>query len=222
MKIIFISSFHHKKFKMSQARKVVTVKYTHEEEFLVPKGLDLEDETQVDNWYVEWNVLHIIKADGTRLQIRAGGLTADYEYDFPVCNSEKIIDSEMSECYNDIDDDEEAKIQTLEDLKNATEKEQERFAEKLVEKIMSAKEEDEEDDETKMLTIEDIEKSSYGKRQEFAEDRYPDEIVIEMICYVQSFYMERYGYDPLESEDSIRAIANMYCELRWFEEINKR
>jgi hypothetical protein len=123
---------------MSQARKVVTVTYTHEEEFLVPKGLDLEDEAQVNGWYVKWNVLHIIKADGTKLQIRAGGLTADYEYDSPDCNSEKIIDSDMSECFNDIDEDEEAEFQTfqtIDDLKNASHQEKQKLAEDIIDII---------------------------------------------------------------------------------------
>ena len=237
LKFIFISSFHHKKIKMSQSRKVVTVKYTHEEEFLVPKGLDLEDETQVDNWYVEWNVLHIIKADGTKLQIRAGGLTADYEYDFPVCNSEKIIDSDMSECYNDIDDEEEddiddeeeAKIQTMEDLKNASHQEKQKLAEDIIDIInrsisscSSGEEEVEEVEDVKILTMEDLEKASYEERQAFTEEQYPEEIVIEMICYVQNYYMEKFGFDPVEVGDHPGTIANMYCEIRFFEKVMKK
>ena len=49
--------------------KVVIVQYSFEEAFKVPKGMDLEDKTQVKEWWVKWNILKIRLVDGTLLEI---------------------------------------------------------------------------------------------------------------------------------------------------------
>jgi len=54
---------------MSQS-KVVIVEYHYREAFKVPQGMDLEDKTQVQDWWVKWNKLKILLVDGTVLEIQ--------------------------------------------------------------------------------------------------------------------------------------------------------
>ena len=49
--------------------KVVIVEYRLQEAFIIPKGLNLEDKTQVKEWWVKWNRLQIRLVDGTLLEI---------------------------------------------------------------------------------------------------------------------------------------------------------
>lgn len=50
--------------------KVVIVEYHYQEAFKVPKGMDLEDKTVVQEWWVKWNKLKILLVDGTLLEIQ--------------------------------------------------------------------------------------------------------------------------------------------------------
>lgn len=48
-------------------RKVVRATYYPPESvFKIPDGLDLEDETVVENWYVKYDILNIIYVDGRK------------------------------------------------------------------------------------------------------------------------------------------------------------
>ena len=47
-------------------RKAVFAEYTIARWFKIPDGLDLEDETVVKYWEVEYGDLHIIYTDGTK------------------------------------------------------------------------------------------------------------------------------------------------------------
>lgn len=51
--------------------KVVVANYHINDVFKIPKGVDLEDKTQVKNWWVKNHLLHIYKTDGTKLTIDA-------------------------------------------------------------------------------------------------------------------------------------------------------
>lgn len=55
---------------MSTQTKVVIAEYRCQEAFKVPKGIDLEDKTQVQEWWVKWNKLKILLVDGTVLEIQ--------------------------------------------------------------------------------------------------------------------------------------------------------
>jgi len=46
--------------------KVVIVTYTADAIFKVPKGIDLEDKTQVKEWWVKYCCLHIVFVDPTK------------------------------------------------------------------------------------------------------------------------------------------------------------
>ena len=63
--------------------KVIIVKYTINDAFRVPKDIDLEDKSQVDYWYVKWNVLHIVKLNGDDIQICSQGWIHDSDYKRP-------------------------------------------------------------------------------------------------------------------------------------------
>lgn len=63
--------------------KVIIVKYTINDAFRVPKDIDLEDKSQVDYWYVKWNVLHIVKPNGDDIQICSQGWIHDSDYKRP-------------------------------------------------------------------------------------------------------------------------------------------
>lgn len=82
--------------------KVVIVNYTHSDAFKIPKGLDLEDKEQVEDWNVKWGSLWIVKTDGTELRIDSEGWDNDYKYPDKV-----IIEDRANYGMDDSDDDEE-------------------------------------------------------------------------------------------------------------------
>ncbi len=72
-------------------RKVVVATYTTEALFIIPDGLDLEDKTQVEKWYVRWNTLHITKTNGDTMEIE---LHEEYEDDRKRPQDVKIASAE--------------------------------------------------------------------------------------------------------------------------------
>ncbi len=50
--------------------KVVIANYNLQSIFKIPKGLDLEDKTQVKSWWIKWNTLKIELVDETILNVK--------------------------------------------------------------------------------------------------------------------------------------------------------
>ena len=69
------------------------VTYSHNDEFIIPHGIDLNDDTQVAYYCVKWNILHIKLKNGTTYEIEAQGHINDYDYKYP--DSEEIVDIEV-------------------------------------------------------------------------------------------------------------------------------
>jgi len=88
---------------MSQTRKVVCASYIATEEFIVPKGLDLEDETQVQDWYIKWNILHITKADGTEMEVQPRRIES---FDYKSSCDTEIIEEDITDDEEEKDEDE--------------------------------------------------------------------------------------------------------------------
>lgn len=86
--------------------KVVIAHYSSESIFKIPKGLDLEDETQVKSWGVKWDKLFIELANGTDLTIESYG-DGGVDYKWP-------NDTEIGEAddYIHVSDDEEEDVVT--------------------------------------------------------------------------------------------------------------
>jgi hypothetical protein len=63
--------------------KIVYVSYVVDDVFRIPKGLDLEDKTQVKDWGVKYNTLVIYKVDGTRLEITSENWIHDNDLKHP-------------------------------------------------------------------------------------------------------------------------------------------
>jgi len=70
-------------------RQVVTVRYTHEEVFVVPKGIDL-NAPNVKNWYVKYNRLFIYFIDDTYKVVDSQGWVDNFDFKYPDSGSEKI------------------------------------------------------------------------------------------------------------------------------------
>jgi hypothetical protein len=49
---------------MSSTKQIVRAEYKVASYFKIPKGLDLEDETIVRDWFVKWDELRIFYVDG--------------------------------------------------------------------------------------------------------------------------------------------------------------
>jgi hypothetical protein len=96
----------------SSDRRVVQVTYEFEDEFLLPKGLDLEDKLQVKEWEVRFNILHITKADDTELKIESGGLIDSFRWDLKFPSTTTIIGSSESSCYNNEEEEDEEDEET--------------------------------------------------------------------------------------------------------------
>jgi hypothetical protein len=80
----------------TKVQKVVYVSYVVEDTFVIPDGIDLEDKTQVDYYYVHYNVLNIVKIDGTRIEIQSKNYIHTYDYKRP-----KTIDIDEEEVDED-------------------------------------------------------------------------------------------------------------------------
>lgn len=89
---------------MSSNRKIVRVQYSHQDVFKLPKGLDLEDETQVKSWGVKYNTLYITKVDGTELEINSEGWINHFDYKYP--DVAEIIDADDEDIYYSDNEDE--------------------------------------------------------------------------------------------------------------------
>ena len=86
--------------------KVVIAHYSSESIFKIPKGLDLDDKTQVKGWGVKWDKLFIELANGTDLTIESYG-DGGVDYKWP-------NDTEIGEAddYIHVSDDEEEDVVT--------------------------------------------------------------------------------------------------------------
>jgi hypothetical protein len=85
-------------------RTVVKVDYHFSDAFLIPENINLEDKTQVADWYVKWNVLHIhfTNANGKVLKIKSQGWYDDDGFKYP-SNDPEIVDADDLPCI-DVDD----------------------------------------------------------------------------------------------------------------------
>jgi hypothetical protein len=63
--------------------KIVIVDYHVREAFKIPKGIDLEDETKIEYWYVRRNVLYIVKVGGEKLTIDSQGWLENEDFKYP-------------------------------------------------------------------------------------------------------------------------------------------
>ena len=68
-------------------RKVVVAHYTATAYFKVPKGVDLEDKSVVEGWFIKWNRLEISYVDGRKEEIDA---LYDPEVDYKYPSEEQI------------------------------------------------------------------------------------------------------------------------------------
>ncbi len=100
----------------SNQLKCVSVSYIVEDCFKIPKHINLEDKTQVENWGVKYNVLHIYLTNGEKLEISSEGWIDSFDYKHPsnfdknqaiVDAAELGIDDDDSEEEEEEDSDEE-------------------------------------------------------------------------------------------------------------------
>jgi len=91
-------------------RKVVkAVYYEPESVFQIPDGLDLEDKSVVSEWYVKWDILNIIYADGKVEEIEAidafCASSDDYDYKRPIKAKILSVDEIHSgDCIYEVED----------------------------------------------------------------------------------------------------------------------
>jgi hypothetical protein len=84
-------------------RQVVTFTYTHEEVFIVPKGIDLKS-PNVKSWKVKYNQLYIYFVDDTCKIVDSEGWVDAFDFKYPDMNSTTIVKPE--EVGIDIDEEE--------------------------------------------------------------------------------------------------------------------
>ena len=63
--------------------KVVKVYYRVSDVFVIPKDINLEDETQVKEWCVKYNTLYIYLIDGREFEIGSEGWIDEQDYKYP-------------------------------------------------------------------------------------------------------------------------------------------
>lgn len=81
--------------------KVVVARYITEEVFKIPKSLDLEDKSKVEEWWVKYNRLHIRTTDGRHLSINGEGCVDSFDYKHPssIINGVEGVSIESAEDY---------------------------------------------------------------------------------------------------------------------------
>ena len=82
-------------------KKIVNVTYSFDDCFKVPSNIDLENEKQVDHWYVKWNILHIVLTNGKMLKIESEGWLKELDLKNP--SEDPIIESIESTSLDDKD-----------------------------------------------------------------------------------------------------------------------
>lgn len=102
--------------------KIVVASYISETVFKIPKNIDLENQQQVKDWWIKWNVLHIELVDGTELQIEQYGGYRYPDYKYP---HEKNIENASDWCISDSEDEKEENEEEYEEEENEEENEEE-------------------------------------------------------------------------------------------------
>jgi len=87
---LFIIIIKNNLLKMS-TNKIVKVTYSFDDCFKVPSNIDLENEKQVDHWYVKWNILHIVLTNGKMLKIESEGWLKELDLKNP--SEDPVIES---------------------------------------------------------------------------------------------------------------------------------
>ena len=82
-------------------RKVLVATYYHEDAFIIPKGVDLDDKSVVKEYYVKYNTLFIKYVDGREVTIESQSWDMDMK--FP--DETKICDA-IDYCIDIADEDE--------------------------------------------------------------------------------------------------------------------
>lgn len=113
--------------------KVVIVKYWISDAFKIPKGLYLEDKTQVKYWWVKWNELHIVKADDTKLLIEPEGWSSDVDFKEP--SSDPTIEDRKDYGMDDSEDEEDEEKETQEHKQDEEHKEEDKPNRIIVKRI---------------------------------------------------------------------------------------
>lgn len=92
-------------------QKVLRVTYTINEEFHIPSWIDLENNEQVDHYYVRYNILYIMLVGADEpIKINSKGYIEQYDYNCPDEDSESIFDESgqeyrCDECEEEYDQD---------------------------------------------------------------------------------------------------------------------
>ena len=73
--------------------KCVRVSYIIDDVFKIPKHINLEDETQVERWFVKWNTLYITLTNGKELEVDSEGWVEGFDYKYPDGDTE-IVDAD--------------------------------------------------------------------------------------------------------------------------------
>jgi len=73
---------------------VVATYYPPVSTFVIPKGIDLENEEQVSNWFVKYDILYIDLVDGKTIRVRAyiSGPECSANSDYKSPKEEEISD----------------------------------------------------------------------------------------------------------------------------------
>lgn len=83
-------------------RQVVRAEFTVASTFVVPEGIDLNDETKVDFWYVKYNHLYIHMKDGCRHEIISyiDALSDDYKHPTKETIETESVDDDYDQEYH--------------------------------------------------------------------------------------------------------------------------
>jgi len=79
--------------------KVVTCAWDHRASYKIPKGIDLKNKEQVQDWFIKYNELVIILTNGKRIEIGQYRGLAGYKW--PIDETVKIEDADSE--YSDSD-----------------------------------------------------------------------------------------------------------------------
>jgi len=90
---------------MTTTHKVIRATYSHDEEFKIPIGVDLNDKSQVASWGIKWNILWITYADdGREEEIEGEGWIHDFDYKRPESVVVVVVDDDGDEVVEDDED----------------------------------------------------------------------------------------------------------------------
>jgi hypothetical protein len=93
---------------MSRIQQSIRVDYCVSDKFIVPKGINLNNDKQVESYDIKYNTLRIYLTNGEMVEVESEGWIREFDYKYPMDDENTVEEEEVDD--EDKDDDEEEEV----------------------------------------------------------------------------------------------------------------